>query len=152
MAGATSGPTSPTSPTSPLAPFPPEPSPEDRSRAQEFYGFVAWTSTYLLYILFLLWAFLPDEWLIWLGIEWYPSREWALLLPAWSMVLVLFTYAVYLALALAGTPQFSDVSTITDPYFAYAFDDANPERAAVPEMYDIPIGLVNRVTYARKPN
>ena len=64
----------PTSPVSPLAPYPPLPPTEVRSRAAEFYGFVAWTSTYLLFCFFLLWALLPDEYIIWFGVSWYPSR------------------------------------------------------------------------------
>ena len=64
----------PTSPVSPLAPYPPLPPTEVRSRAPEFYGFVAWTSTYLLFVLYLLWALLPDEYIISLGITWYPNR------------------------------------------------------------------------------
>ena len=45
-----------------------------RSRAPEFYGFVAWTSTYLAFILYLLWALVPDEYIVRAGVEWYPSR------------------------------------------------------------------------------
>jgi hypothetical protein len=63
----------PTSPTAPLAAFPPQPE-EHRSRAPEFYGFVAWSSTYLLFLLFILWGFLPDEWIVWSGVTWYPNR------------------------------------------------------------------------------
>ncbi|KAK7685902.1 hypothetical protein QCA50_010709 [Cerrena zonata] len=172
---------SPTSPVSPLAQYPPLPPTESRSRAPEFYGFVAWTSTYLLFVLFVLWAVLPDDYILALGITWYPNREWALLLPSYSIVLVLLTYFTYFALALAGTPAFSDRSTITgetglqripvtrisdtdryitppdtkallpdgnganlNPYLAYAAPNA------IPELYDIPIGLVNRVVYHRK--
>lgn len=40
-------------------------------------------------------------------------REWSLLIPAYGMVLVLLTYFTYFALALAGTPSFSDMRTIT---------------------------------------
>ena len=64
----------PTSPASPLAQFPPLPPAESRSRAPEFYGFVTWAGTYLLFVLYFLWAILPDEWIIWLGVSWYPNR------------------------------------------------------------------------------
>jgi phosphatidylinositol N-acetylglucosaminyltransferase subunit P len=62
-------------PRSPTAPhrWPPE-SDQHRSRAPEFYGFVAWTSTYFLFILDMLWSVLPDEYLEWLGITLYPNR------------------------------------------------------------------------------
>ena len=54
------------------APWPP---PEHRSRAAEFYGFVAWTTTYILFVVYILWALLPDEWIVNLGVTWYPNRS-----------------------------------------------------------------------------
>jgi phosphatidylinositol glycan class P protein len=45
-----------------------------RSRAPELYGFVAWTTTSLLYVVYVLWAVLPDEWILAAGIDWYPNR------------------------------------------------------------------------------
>ncbi|KAH7886995.1 PIG-P-domain-containing protein [Phlebopus sp. FC_14] len=143
----------PTSPVTPLAPSPKEP---PRSRSAEFYGFVALTSTSILFVVYVLWALLPDEYIVWLGIEWYPSREWALLLPAYSIVLVLLTYFTYFSLALTRTPALSDVSAIIDsrahlpplhvttPYLKHA------DPHAIPEVYDIPIGVVNRVLYTQR--
>ena len=76
----------PTSPTAPLAAYPPQPE-GYRSRAPEFYGFVAWSSTYLLFILYILWGFLPDEWIIWSGVTWYPNRYFPLILSFWVLYL-----------------------------------------------------------------
>ena len=107
-----------------------------------------------------------------------PPSEWALLVPAYTVVLALLTYFTYFALAFARTPSFADVSTVTgtplpvsfpnnarsrqleyatdskahlpdadggpNPYIAYARPDA------IPVMYDMPIGLVNRVLYGRR--
>ncbi|KAF5379055.1 hypothetical protein D9615_005995 [Tricholomella constricta] len=122
-----------------------------RSRAPEFYGFVAWTSTSLAFILYVLWALVPDEYIQRAGINWYPNREWALLLPAWSIVLVITTYIVYSSMAIAATPSFSDMSSITDRRVLFP---ADPEDNApylisggTPALYDIPIGMVNRVLY-----
>jgi phosphatidylinositol glycan class P protein len=92
------------------------------------------------------------------------------LIPAYSVVLALLTYFVYFALALFGTPAFSDMSSIigtcASPRAANKFTccvdsrahlpPVNAERNSyaafadkevVPELYDIPIGLVNRVLY-----
>ncbi|KAG7094255.1 hypothetical protein E1B28_007859 [Marasmius oreades] len=136
---------------------------DNRSRAPEFYGFVAWASTSFLFVVYLLWALLPDEYILWLGIDWYPNREWALLLPAYSIVLVLLTYWVYISLTIYGTPPFDSISTIIDSrsqypphqptgngqssgsgYLMYTHSNAKPD------LYDIPIGLVNRVLYSPK--
>jgi len=77
----------PTSPANPIAPFPPlthktlsSPTrlkPATRAsggRAPEFYGFVAWLTALLSYVLFLLWALLPDKVIHAIGIHWYPAR------------------------------------------------------------------------------
>ncbi|THU99145.1 PIG-P [Dendrothele bispora CBS 962.96] len=155
----------PTSPTSPLASFPSSP-PEYKSRAPEFYGFVAWTSTSFLFVIYVLWALLPDEYIVSLGIDWYPNREWTILFPAWSIIVVLLTYFVYFALTLYGTPPLNHTSTISDSraqfpklsckenedqtsallsaYAPYAKQDTTPE------LYDIPIGMVNHVLYGIK--
>ncbi|KAG8947331.1 hypothetical protein FRC03_001063 [Tulasnella sp. 419] len=154
----------PTSPLSPLAEYPPrypklESSQQSQlGRPQEFYGFVAWISTSIAWILFLLWALLPDSWIRATGLEWYPSREWALLLPAYSVFLVLFTYFTYLSMAIAATPSFSELKAVTDS-FAHipSADRDNPYLGdmlspnSVPEIYDLPLGFVNKVMLGRRP-
>ncbi|KAG6334714.1 hypothetical protein ID866_4374 [Astraeus odoratus] len=106
--------------------------------------------------MYLLWALLADEQLHYLGVTWYPNREWAVLLPAYSITLVLLTYFVYFSLALARTPVFSDIRTFVDTKAHFpATDAANPyprysDPDAIPEPYDIPIGVVNRVLYGPK--
>jgi len=132
------------------------PSAPHRSRAPEFYGFVAWTSTSLAFVLYVLWAVVPDEYIQCVGIDWYPSREWAVLLPAWSVVLVITTYIVYSSMAIAATPSFSDMSSITDNrgLFPTDPDDHGPylNGGNMPALYDIPIGMVNRVLYDEDSN
>ncbi|GLB42342.1 putative PIG-P [Lyophyllum shimeji] len=85
----------------------------------------------------------------WVGIDWYPSREWAVLLPAWSIVLVITTYIVYSSMAIAATPSFSDMSSMTDNRVLFPTDpdDHSPylNAGSKPALYDIPIGMVNRV-------
>ncbi|PCH35409.1 PIG-P [Wolfiporia cocos MD-104 SS10] len=135
---------------------PPPPAPR---RAAEFYGFVAATASTLLFALVLLWALAPDAALRAAGVSWYPSREWAVLLPAYTLVLVLLTYAAYAALALARTPALGDLATLTDARALLPPADpdarasaflAHARPGALPEMYDVPIGLVNRVVYGRR--
>jgi phosphatidylinositol glycan class P protein len=76
----------PTSPVHPVASYPPllassadpgRPRPIKRAsggRAPEFYGFVAWLLTLLVYVAYILWALLPDDAIRAVGIEWYPAR------------------------------------------------------------------------------
>ncbi|EJT97899.1 PIG-P-domain-containing protein [Dacryopinax primogenitus] len=158
-----SPPASPTSPLSPIAPYPPPTSPsspasQPRTRAREVYGFTAYVGTLLLFVLYVVWAVTPDAWLERIGVEWYPNREWAILVPAWTTVVVLLTYLTYLGLALSATPSFTDLTTITDTraHILKMEGDVNPllhysRPDAVPHEFDIPLGTVNRVLYGKRP-
>ncbi|SJL12929.1 uncharacterized protein ARMOST_16362 [Armillaria ostoyae] len=87
------------------------------------------------------------------------GEEWAVLLPAYSVVVFLLAYFVYFALAIYGAPSLSDTCTFTDSRSHYLpvregkqgyASFARPD--AVPELYDVPIGLVNRVLYHDEPS
>ncbi|EME42970.1 hypothetical protein DOTSEDRAFT_105465, partial [Dothistroma septosporum NZE10] len=62
----------------------------------EYYGFTLYLTSSLAFIVFLLWAYLPSPFLHQLGIHYFPDRWWALAIPAWTVVLVLY---IYVALA-----------------------------------------------------
>ncbi|KLT42954.1 PIG-P-domain-containing protein [Cutaneotrichosporon oleaginosum] len=146
------------SPLAPISPWPPEepaaPYP-DLPLAKEVYGLLAVLLTYLAFAAYLIWAFAPSRWLDAVGWTWYPSREWAVIVPCWLMVVVLLTYWGYTALTALLTPGFDSRYIITDersnipiegqgaePYY-WKFAEAD----AVPEVVDLPIDFVNRVLY-----
>lgn len=101
-------------------------------------------------------------------------REWALLVPSWTIVVVILTYIAYSAIAIRLTPAFDDMSAIAGAVHGVFFvrcllitllnadsrvalpskEDAtcNPylsssNKGSIPELYDIPIGVVNTVLY-----
>ncbi|BEJ14322.1 hypothetical protein CspHIS471_0400890 [Cutaneotrichosporon sp. HIS471] len=148
----------PMSPLAPISPWPPEepsaPYP-DLPVAKEVYGLLAVLLTYLAFGAYLVWAFAPSHWLDAVGWTWYPSREWAIIVPCWLMMVVLLTYWSYTALTAFLIPAFQSPSIITDersnmppevpgaaPYY-WKFAEAD----AVPEAVDLPIDLANRVLY-----
>jgi phosphatidylinositol glycan class P protein len=62
----------------------------------EYYGFTLYLTSSLAFIVYVLWAFLPSPLLHSLGIYYYPNRWWALAIPAWTVMLVVY---IYVALA-----------------------------------------------------
>ncbi|KAF2238471.1 PIG-P-domain-containing protein, partial [Viridothelium virens] len=60
----------------------------------EYYGFVLYLCSSAAFIGYLLWAYLPSALLHQLGIRYYPNRWWALALPAWGVVALVFVYVV----------------------------------------------------------
>ncbi|GJN89358.1 hypothetical protein Rhopal_002338-T1 [Rhodotorula paludigena] len=120
------------------------------------------------YVAYLVWAFLPEEWLEAIGIEWYPARDWALLVPAWIVMLVVYIYTGYFALNLYSTPPLDSVELLDDPR-AFVSPPPRPPPStdgkprpptplwahalllpddAIPPLYDLPMDVVNRVLVA----
>ncbi|KAK4053231.1 hypothetical protein OIO90_004005 [Microbotryomycetes sp. JL221] len=168
--------------------FPPR-GENDPAPTVESQGFVLYIGSLVAWFCFLIWSLLKDEWLMWLGIEWYPSREWALLVPAWTVMLVVFIYITYLSINIFHTPNLNSLNTLTDDTAnVLSFNSStNSNRSsqynlntkqdsikhvessltteilesnhpllvnsillpedAVPTLHDLPIGLVNRVTF-----
>ncbi|UZJ51334.1 hypothetical protein CBS101457_000654 [Exobasidium rhododendri] len=94
-------------------------SPPDVSGPGEYYGFALFIVATLVMVLWVLWALVPDRILHQFGIDWYPNREWAFLIPAWSMFAVLFTYAVFLSLNIHKNPPLDDLRQLVAPAMSH---------------------------------
>ncbi|CAK3940433.1 related to pigp_human [Lecanosticta acicola] len=62
----------------------------------EYWGFTLYLTSSLAFIVYILWAFLPSPFLHQLGIYYFPDRWWALAIPAWTVMLIVY---IYVALA-----------------------------------------------------
>ncbi|KAI9479795.1 hypothetical protein LPJ78_003411 [Coemansia sp. RSA 989] len=115
----------------------------------EYYGFVVYLVSLAAFILYLLWAYLPDEALEAVGITYYPDRYWAVALPAWWLMAVGFICLFNIALNMYNTPLLSSPDNITDPYSNLPKDMADVKSfyyekiGGIPPVCDIPISLVN---------
>ncbi|KAJ8920959.1 hypothetical protein NQ315_015753 [Exocentrus adspersus] len=88
----------------------PAPSP---SRA--VYSFVMYLSFEIFFILYLIWAVVPDEYFHLLGITFLPQRYWAVAAPIYFLiVLTVFAFVIYPAMGKFMTPNLDDMRTIKD--------------------------------------
>ncbi|KAJ3044392.1 hypothetical protein HDV00_002284 [Rhizophlyctis rosea] len=117
--------------------------------AREYYGFVIYLSTIVGLILYLLWALLPDAILHSVGITYYPSRHWALVIPIWILGLIPFITLMFLGHNLFITPSLDSLYTITDEFAnpMPASDFHKLSKDSVPDLQDIPIGVVSEYLY-----
>lgn len=66
----------------------------------EYYGFVLYLFSSLVFLIYLLWSYLPSPFLHALGIYYYPNRWWSLAIPSFLVMLLVY---IYVALALYNT-------------------------------------------------
>jgi phosphatidylinositol glycan class P protein len=108
----------------PSRPTTPDPSDDDiepvpraspKVPTYEYYGFVVYLFSSLTFLIYLLWAYLPSPFLHALGIYYYPNRWWALAVPSFIVMLLVY---IYVALALYNTEiltlPLTSIETIVD--------------------------------------
>jgi phosphatidylinositol glycan class P protein len=82
--------------------------------AIEIYSFVGWIATFLVYICFILWVFMPSDVLQSVGITYYPSRYYAIALPAYVIVVYVLLGISYMAYNMINTVNPTDYKSFRD--------------------------------------
>uniref|UniRef100_A0A7S3QQA7 PIG-P domain-containing protein n=1 Tax=Dunaliella tertiolecta TaxID=3047 RepID=A0A7S3QQA7_DUNTE len=87
-----------------------EPHRDGSARVIEAFGFAGWAASYVAFA----WAFLPESCLHAAGITYYPSRTWAVVIPTWILVLIVFCFWLYEGLNQADVAPFASLHTVKD--------------------------------------
>eukprot|EP01102_Stenamoeba_stenopodia_P014336 TRINITY_DN4748_c0_g1_i1.p1 TRINITY_DN4748_c0_g1~~TRINITY_DN4748_c0_g1_i1.p1 ORF type:complete len:133 (+),score=6.78 TRINITY_DN4748_c0_g1_i1:76-474(+) len=114
----------------------------------DVYGFVGWITSFIAFGAYLLWAYIPDPLLHQLGLVYYPHKYWAIAIPAWLGVTIIFGIVVYTALNLMRTEPLDSYNTFKDEFSKESLEkETNSE--SIPPISDIPLVGVNKLLYAR---
>lgn len=89
-------PSRPTTPDASDDDIEPVPRASPKVPTYEYYGFVLYLFSSLTFLVYLLWSYLPSPFLHVLGIYYYPNRWWALAIPSFITMLLVY---IYVALA-----------------------------------------------------
>ncbi|PRT52820.1 Meiotically up-regulated gene 84 protein [Wickerhamiella sorbophila] len=65
---------------------------EEVPLSTEYFGFAYYLTASVVLIIYIIWAFTPQAWLESIQIYYYPSRWWALTVPAFVLVLLMYIY------------------------------------------------------------
>lgn len=122
---------------------------EHGPKPSEVYGFVGSISTVVATVIFLVWAYVPDRCLHSIGIFYYPSRYWAVAMPAYIMVTVLLALGFYLGLNLMATPPPTSLNTIFDEYSREpsSFVPSVKEEQPIEPISDIGVNHINDLMF-----
>ncbi|KAK6176786.1 hypothetical protein SNE40_015019 [Patella caerulea] len=125
-----------------MAEHSPSPSPQ-----RAFYGFVLYLVAHLSFVIYVIWAFLPEEWLHTIGFTYYPSRHWAVTVPIGLLVIFILAFPVYMGLSLYKTAHLTSLDTITDNYAIHTDVKKNKVEDQITPIADLCISDVNRRLY-----
>ncbi|KAK0060238.1 phosphatidylinositol N-acetylglucosaminyltransferase subunit P [Biomphalaria pfeifferi] len=121
----------------------PSPSPQ---RQRAFYGFVVYLLSFIGFGLYIVWAYVPDEWLHSIGLTYWPQKYWAIALPVYLCMIIVLSYIAYTGLILINTASLTDLNTITDNHSHYE-DLTVMHPDSIPPLRDMDISVVNHLLY-----
>lgn len=103
------------------------------------YGFVSYLLCCGLFLLYCVWATVPESTLESLGITFLPQKYWAVAIPIYlGVTFFLFVFVVYPSLGLLGTPSLDDIRFVTDEHAKYSSrPDSEREAGKIPLIGDI---------------
>lgn len=113
------------------------------------YGFVLYLVAWICLGLYLLWAYIPDQILHSMGLYYLPQKYWALAVPTYVGISLVFAVIFYVSFNLIITPSLGSVYTIQD-------DQSRPiktkpmQKGAVSTIGDMSISKVNKMLYGWK--
>ena len=115
----------------------------------EFYGFFIYVASIVLYATYLLWMLVPDVLLHRLGIFYYPAKHWAIVVPNFAVVLLVYAYAMVFGIQLMRLPSRNSLSYVVDGYSQL---DTVESTTAMKPLRDVPLCQLPRNRKYLNPN
>lgn len=80
----------------------------------ELYGFFSWNLSAIVFIIYMIWAFVPNDVLNSFGIYYIPDKYYAIAIPLWFAVTIFTILQLYVTICIYSTPSTESYETLQD--------------------------------------
>ena len=78
----------------------------------ELYGFFSWNLSAIVFVIYMVWAFVPNEVLNEFGIYYIPDKYYAIAIPLWLAVTLFTVLQLYVTICIYATPSLDSYETL----------------------------------------
>eukprot|EP00298_Acanthocystis_sp_HF-20_P026776 c4604_g2_i1.p1 GENE.c4604_g2_i1~~c4604_g2_i1.p1 ORF type:complete len:164 (+),score=47.17 c4604_g2_i1:42-494(+) len=131
---------------------------EGTATTKEAFGFSYFILSFICFGALLIWAYVPTESLNKLGLTYLPEKNWAIALPSFLIVFIVFLFILYTMLLMIWSEPLDSMHTIMDPgrreQVSYSLHELNQvsSLAQAPPIADISIHAINKLFYQNLKN
>jgi len=118
------------------------PSPTE-SRAN--YGFALYLASKTAFVVYLVWAFIPSNWLAVIGLTYLPQKYWAIAIPVWVCCVIVVIALLYPAINMLLVPPMNDHRILTDSFARLPINEVRP--GGIPTVSDLDLSEVCKTLY-----
>ncbi|CAF2415358.1 unnamed protein product [Rotaria sp. Silwood2] len=111
-------------------------------------GFFLYIASIFTFLIYLLWAYLPNNWFDKIGITYYPHKYWSI---AMAVVVVTLLIAIVLGNCLVNSlsvPSLDCMRLIHDRHTRKIINIKKSNTDAIPPVCDLDLAFVNRILYS----
>lgn len=122
---------------------------------KEYYGFAIYIGTTLGLVVYLVWAFFPREWLHAMNVYYYPSRWWAIAVPSFVVMTIVYIYVAIARYNIEGlTRPLNSLELVTDSASKVVGRGESERYLHEPSagVWDLPTWQVCEVLYGQTDN
>ncbi|CAF0872204.1 unnamed protein product [Rotaria sordida] len=121
----------------------PLPSPE-----RAIIGFFLYVASIFTFIIYLLWAYLPNNWFENIGITYYPHKYWSIAIAILVVTLLIGIVLVNCLVNSLSVPSLDSMKLIQDRHTRKKMNVKNLNTDAIPPVCDLDLSFVNQVLYS----
>jgi phosphatidylinositol N-acetylglucosaminyltransferase subunit P len=111
--------------------------------SKELNGFILIITSYFLFILYIIWAFLPENFLKYIEFTYYPNKNWALFIPTYVFVLFLLWDLFNVFYVHYKIPDLKSKTTFQDDNIKKIKFEDKDDDLTIPSYYDLTIEEIN---------
>ncbi|CAF0851722.1 unnamed protein product [Rotaria sp. Silwood1] len=117
-------------------------------RERGIIGFFLYVASIFTFIIYLLWAYLPNNWFEKIGITYYPHKYWSI---AIAVLVVTLLIGIVLGNCLVNSlsvPSLDSMKLIHDRHTRKPMNVKNSNTDAIAPVCDLDLTFVNRILYS----